>query len=128
VCSSDYKHGHNSRKKFFQATTTQPQGKLSNFDFLATSTMKSILPWLLLLSCDLFSENGILPITGAAMASEQDHQQPRFFYENASNFEEQIMAPQDWDLVDCDDPTTCVSIVSIVHSPEDYTDVFGEYS
>ena len=34
----------------------------------------------------------------------------RFYYENTSDFAEQIMAPSDWDLVDCDDPATCVRI------------------
>ena len=41
----------------------------------------------------------------------------RFYYENTSDFAEQIMAPSDWDLVDCDDPATCVRIDKVnVHS------------
>lgn len=33
----------------------------------------------------------------------------RFFYENTSDFDRDIMSPEDWGLVGCDDRDTCVS-------------------
>lgn len=56
-------------------------------------------------------DSSILEVTAVAVPKEdvEQMQQPRFFYENTSDLEEQIMAPEDWDLVDCDDPATCVS-------------------